>query len=802
MQDFSSNDGSDDRPAGDGRTPRRGMINWLGIDAWIDSNLAAGWETFKDRYNAASSFFARFRLSGVSRVATELASEGLTLLAGGMAVIYLAGIPALIDFDADKINATKYSVKFLDRYGNEIGTRGILQNDEVPLDEIPDHLIKATLATEDRRFFEHFGVDFLGTFRAFVTNVNAGETVQGGSTLTQQLAKNLFLSPERSFTRKLKEVYIAFLLESRFTKRDILKMYLDRAYMGGGAFGVSAAAQFYFGKSVKEVTLAEAAMMAGLFKAPTKYAPHANPGNARARANTVLSNLVEAGFMTAGQVESARNNPARAIETRLASSPDWFLDWAFEEAQRLSDGRAYQLTARTSVDTTIQHAADETLQSTIRQYGKSHNTRTGAIISMEPDGAVRALVGGVDYGESQFNRATNARRQPGSSFKLYVYAAALENGFTPKSTVRDNSPAPCGPKGWQPKNYSGGSGSGGSMQLIDAFKTSLNTVATDLALYKLGQNSRDKVIEMTQRLGVSGVKKTCSMALGDTGISPLEHTGAYAAFANGGRLARPYGILELVSSKGDVIYSRERDETAAPQILKPRVVADMNLMMQAVVNEGTGKRAALDITQAVGKTGTSSSYRDAWFMGFTGQLVTGVWLGNDDYRPMLLSSSARESAHGVTGGGLPAQTWQAFMTVVHPNANIPTIPGLSPHPRQIEEAQRLAELKRIDPAQAAAQSQSVRKGSIMPDATRDQLRKLADTLRKVGNLPPAVAPPAAPGAPIDSRRQTNVGPEAPAGAPAAPLPNAAGPRPRADLASPAGARPNGTGSPAIDVRRQ
>jgi penicillin-binding protein 1A len=503
-------------------------------------------------------------------------------------------------------------------------------------------------------------------------------------------------------------------------------------------------------------------MMAGLFKAPTKFAPHSNPTNARTRANVVLSNLVEAGYMTAGQVEAARNNPARAIETRSTTSPDWFLDWAFEEAQRLADGKnAFNLTARTTIDIGLNRAADESLQSTIRQYSKSHRVRSGAIVSLEPDGAVRALIGGVDYGESQFNRASNAKRQAGSSFKLYVYAAGVEHGYNPRSTFSDSSPSPCGPKGWTPKNYSGGSGSGRSVSMIDAFKTSLNTVATDLALYKLGANSRDKVVEMTQRLGVQGVKKTCSMALGDAGVSPLEHTGAYAVFANNGKLAKPYGILELVSSKGEVVYSRERDEGPAPQVLKPKTVTDMNQMMAAVVTEGTGKKAALEITQAVGKTGTSSSYRDAWFLGLTGQYVTGVWLGNDDFRPMTISSSAGETAHGVTGGGLPAQTWQAYMTVAHTSANVPTLPGLSPHPKLIQEQQRLAELKRTEPAMAAAQAQGTRKGSIMPDATRESLKRLADTLRKVAGLaPPATTSPAVPAAPAPGQPANTPGPRA------------------------------------------
>ncbi len=782
---------------GGGRSDR---IDWravrLRIASCIDSNIAQSADNLRERFDAASSFFARFRLTGWKRGMTEAMSESLTLACGGLVVLYAMAIPAFVEFDEAKINAVKYSVTFLDRNGNEIGKRGILHSDAVPLEEIPDHLIKATLATEDRRFFEHFGVDFIGTARAFAANVNAGETVQGGSTLTQQLAKNLFLTNERSFQRKIKEVFLAFLLESRFNKREILKLYLDRAYMGGGAFGVEAAAQFYFGKSVREVTLAEAAMMAGLYKAPTKYAPHANIASARGRANEVLSNLVEAGYMTAGQVQSARLNPAVAVDNRQQASPDWFLDWAFEEVQRVAEGRGvYSLVARTTIDLNMQKSADEALQSTIRQFGKSHNVRSGAIVSMEPDGAVRALVGGLDYGESQFNRATHARRQPGSSFKLYVYAAALENGFTNRSAVRDDAPAPCGPRGWQPKNYDGGSGSGRSITLQDAFKTSLNTIATDLSLYKMGQNSRDKVVEMTQRLGVPGIKKTCSMALGDGGVTPLENTAAYATFANNGKLTRPYAIIELYNQRGDIVYSHEKDEPAAPQIIRREVVAQMNQMMQAVVTEGTGRRATLEFTHAAGKTGTSSSYRDAWFMGFTGALVTGVWLGNDDFRAMNIRSEARSgNATGVTGGGLPAQTWHAFMSVAHADMNVPTIPGLQPHPRQVQEQQRLAELKRTDPGLAAAMAQTAqRSNKVMADATRDLLRKIADAMRRTAGVAPSNTSPATPapgaptpGSPADQRRTGQL--PSPSGSPAAPPP---GDR-RADAAA-------GDGAP---VRRQ
>jgi penicillin-binding protein 1A len=708
---------------------RKRVIDWLGLDARIDSSLASAWENAKDRYDAFSSFFARFRLTGWKRGAAELASEGLTLAVGGLAVLYAVAIPALTEFDESKITTGRYAVTFVDRNGTEIGRRGILHNDAVTLDELPDHLIKATLATEDRRFFEHFGIDVLGTFRALVENARANEVVQGGSSISQQLAKNLFLSNERSLVRKIKEAFLALLLEARFSKPEILKMYLDRAYLGGGAFGVEAAAQFYFGKSVRDISLAESALMAGLFKAPTRFAPHVNLPASRARTNEVLNNLVEAGYMSAGQVHGARLNPARVIEPQQSQSPDWFLDWAFEEVQRIAEGKGhYVLTARVTVDLDMQRAAQEAIVATLRSTGvRRGNPFSGAMVAMDPDGAVRAIVGGIDYGESQFNRATNARRQPGSSFKVYVYATALENGFTPRSLVRDASGS-CG--NWAPRNYSGSGGSGRSLTVTDAFKVSLNTTAADLS-FKVG---RDKVLEMTRRLGVVGVKRTCSMALGDTGITVLQHTAAYATFANGGKLSRPYAVLELTNSKGEVIYSRERDEPEAPQVIDRRVVEMMNQMMLAVVTEGTGRRAILEFTHAVGKTGTSSGWRDAWFVGFTGALVTGVWVGHDDFRPMWLAGG------GVTGGTLPTQAWHAFMSVVHTNRNIPTIPGLTPHPAQLAEQQRLAELKRTDPSLAQAQiaHATQKKSSIMADQTRDALRRLADSMRRAAN--PAAAP--------------------------------------------------------------
>ncbi len=703
------------------------QIDWLAIDAWLDSTLAETWERIKDGYDAASSFFARFRLTGWRRLLNEAASEGVSLATGGLIVMYGLALPAFLEVEEGRwLTTGKYSVKFLDANGNEIGKRGINLDDAVPLEEIPDHMIKATLATEDRRFYEHFGVDIVGTLRALVENLRANDVVQGGSSLTQQLAKNLFLSSERSLQRKIKEAFLALWLESRLTKDEILKLYLDRSYMGGGAFGVEAAAQFYFGKSIREVNLAEAAMLAGLFKAPTKYAPHVDLAAARARANVVLNNLVEAGFYTSGQVLHARLNPARIVETRQMEAPDWFLDYAFDEVQRLMDGKGhFNLIARTTVDLNLQRAAEKTLVSALRQRGRAIRADAGALVAMETDGAVRALVGGPDYGESQFNRATKARRQPGSSFKVYVYATALENGYKPTTTVRDASRS-CGR--WHPRNYSGGHGSGARLPLWLALAKSLNTTAAELS-FAVG---REKVIEMTQRLGIRGIKKTCSMALGDTGITPLEHVGGVATFANGGKLALPYAILEIYTANGELVYSRERDEPPAPQVVSREVAEQMNQMLHKVVTEGTGQRAQLEFTHVAGKTGTSTGPKDVWFVGFTGKYVGGVWIGRDDNRPMT---------NGTTGGQMAAPIWQQFMSVAHTDMNIPTIPGLSPHPVQVAEQQRIAATQRNQVV--ATEQRPSRSQSLMSEKTRKALERIVQSLRVAtgaagdGDKPPA-----------------------------------------------------------------
>lgn len=651
------------------RNNRRNRINWLELDSWLDSSLYESWESVRNFIATLNSFFARFRVTGTKRIIVECLSEMTTLGTGAAVVMLALALPAFEATNEAWQAKGSFSVTFLDRYGNEIGKRGILHDDAVPLEEIPDHMIKATMATEDRRFFDHFGIDVFGTARALVENIRANDVVQGGSSLTQQLAKNLFLTSERSLERKVKEAFLAIWLEFHMSKEEILKLYLDRAYMGGGAFGVEAASQFYFNKSVRDINLAEAAMLAGLYKAPTKYAPHVSLTASRKRANEVLSNMVEAGYMTEGQVHGARLNPAKIVRTVNASSPDWYLDWAFEEVKRImQDSTDFVLTAQTTIDTQLQKHAENAIKKVLKDFGRAKRTKQGALVSMELDGAVRTIVGGRDYGESQFNRATKARRQPGSSFKPYVYYMGLEDGLRPNSIVTD-SYVSCGR--WSPKNYAGGYR--GRMTLATALKKSINTVAVKISL----NVGRDNLLKKVHQLGLKNVKKTCSMALGDTGITPLLHTAGFAHFANGGKSVKPYAILEIRNSSDDVVYNRETDEPKPRQILNRRKVEQLNSMLDLVTTSGTGRRAQLEFTPTAGKTGTSSSYRDAWFMGFTGKYVTGVWFGNDDFSP----------TGGVTGGNMPAIAWQQYMNVAHGNQNIPPIPGVTPYPNQRPEPQ-------------------------------------------------------------------------------------------------------------------
>lgn len=688
---------------------RQHSINFLSLDSRLDSSVYSFALFLKNCWRSYRSFFSRFHLTGFRKWVNELLSEGFTLLVAGMLVMMALAIPSYRILEKGEWLATgQYSVTMLDRYGNEIGHRGILHDDAVPIDELPDHLIKAVMATEDRRFFTHFGIDVIGTLRAVVANMKADGVVQGGSSLSQQLAKILFLSPERTLDRKIKEAFLAIWLEQHYSKKEIMKLYLDRAYMGGGAHGVEAAAQLYFGKSAREVSLAEGAMMAGLFKAPTRYSPHANLPAARARANEVLDNMVEAGFMTDGQVHGARLNPAVPVDPNASfNSPEFFMDWAFEEAQRLTKGKGdFNLTVQTTLDVELQELAEKAVAGVLLPNRKPRRVQEAALVSMSLDGAVRSMVGGNDYGESQFNRAVNAKRQPGSTFKPYVYLTALQNGFKPNSRVVD-FPVVCGR--WSPKNYN--RRYRGAITLEMALAKSINTIPVWLAK-KVGHKN---IVANTRLLGLKGVKPNCTMPIGTSELSLLEHTGGYVAFANGGKPIRPYAIVEIRNSRGEVIYSHDRDEKPPVQVFETEHIEMLNHMLGKVVSAGTARRANLDFTFSAGKTGTGQNYKDAFFIGFTGDFVTGVWFGNDNSKP----------TGRVTGGSLPAQTWHDYMAKAHRSMNIGQIPGLPLHPVQIAERKRLAAIAKANPDAVYDDSKDQR----MPDRTFELLQSISSLMR-------------------------------------------------------------------------
>nr|WP_255616511.1 PBP1A family penicillin-binding protein [Microvirga puerhi] len=697
----------------------------MAFDAWLNSSLfqsgqglGRGWEIYSDWAKCL-----RFR--GAPRVILDLTSEAVTLGTAGSIVMLALALPAFRETEEDWLKTQDLAVTFLDRYGQEVGRRGIRLDDSYKLEDFPDYLVKAAISTEDRRFYDHWGIDPIGTFRALVVNTQGGGVVQGGSSITQQLAKNLFLTNERSLERKIKEAFLALWLESHLTKDQILKLYLDRAYMGGGAHGVVAAADYYFGKSAKDVTLAEAAMLAGLFKAPTKYAPHINLPAARARANDVLRNMVEAGFLTEGQIQTALRNPATPVNRSRETTPDFYLDWAFEQVKQLAAEKKFGndrvLTIKTPLDTNLQAHTEETLENMLRQHGREYRAGQGAIVVMDVDGAVRAMVGGRDYGQSQFNRATDALRQPGSSFKPFVYATALtaDPKLTPTSTVVDK---PICLGNWCPQNY--GRSFSGSMPMVSALARSINSIPVWMSL-QIGKGNakagRAKIIEMGAKMGLTHpLTDSSSLPIGAAEVTVIDMAASYAVFANGGRKAPPYAAWEVRNSQGDVIYRRSTD-TPPPQVLEPRVVNAMNFMMNKVIEEGTGKRAMLDGIRAAGKTGTTNAYRDAWFVGFTGNLVAGVWFGNDDHSAM----------NNMTGGTLPAMTWHEVMAFAHQNLEIRPLPGLE----QTGNAKVAVANRGAADDSSAAQQQAYLAGTLS--------RRSFEVLGSIGNLFQSAVGPAA-----------------------------------------------------------
>lgn len=562
----------------------------------------------------------------------------------------------LPDLDGLSSFERRPGLRFVDRTGQTIGSAGDMHGGAVSLADLPAHLPQMLLATEDRRFYSHYGIDPIGLVRAAIVNLRAGRVVQGGSTLTQQLAKNVFLTNERSLSRKIQEFLLALWLERRFTKDQILTLYLNRVYLGSATYGVEAAARRYFGKSVRQVNPLEAAVLVGLLKAPSRFAPTVDRARALRRADEVLDNLVEAGFADAASAMRARTlplgTPGGGMELR---STRYVTDWLAEQVAGYVGYVDRDLVIRTSLDLRIQGIAEAVLAAQLGREGASVAASQAALVALAPDGALRAMVGGRDYAQSQFNRAASALRQPGSAFKSFVFLAAAEQGMRPDARVSD---APIAIGDWRPRNFEGEAG-GGEIALAEAFARSVNTATVRLA-QRVGI---DAVIAAARRAGiVSPLRRDLATALGASEVTLLELVGAYAPFANGGRAAEPHAILEIRDTQGRVLY--RRSGSSAPAVIAAGPLAAMNTLLAATIARGTGRAAQLD-RPAGGKTGTSQDHRDAWFVGFTAELVLGVWVGNDDAAPM----------RRVTGGGLPARIWQGVMLEALRGQPARAIPG-------------------------------------------------------------------------------------------------------------------------------
>ena len=526
--------------------------------------------------------------------------------------------------------------------GSVIARYGEIRGENITVDEMPPHLVSAVLAIEDRRFYYHFGIDPIGLLRAVFTNATQGRVAQGGSTITQQLAKNLFLSQERTLKRKIQEAMLAVWLEYHLTKDEILSAYLNRVYMGSGIYGVDGAARLYFNKDLKDINLQEAATLAGLLKAPSRYSPLNNPGLSKERADVVLNAMVDANFIKKKDAENfTKVPPLPAIKPSGGSAEKYYADWVVDGLEDLIGTPREDIVIETTMDTSIQEAAEAALIEAIAKNGEEKHITQGAALVMRPDGRVLAMVGGRDYAFSQFNRATQARRQPGSSFKPYVYLAALEYGIRPNDLFVDE---PITVGRYRPQNFAGEYF--GEVPMSAALMLSLNTVAFNIAKIV----GPDHIVDTARRLGIiSKLNPDLSLSLGTNEVTMLEHATAYAALANGGVAVFPYAITKITGEDG-TLYYQKREDRARRRVADAHLVAELRSMMEQVLTNGTGQRARLP-WPAYAKTGTSQDSRDAWFMGFTNEIVAGVWMGNDDSSPMK----------NVTGGSFPADVWKAIM---------------------------------------------------------------------------------------------------------------------------------------------
>ncbi|CCQ72024.1 GT51 : b-glycosyltransferase/PBP transpeptidase (candidate murein polymerase) [Magnetospira sp. QH-2] len=576
-------------------------------------------------------------------------------------VVALAGLLGWYAYDLPSVDQAliadrRPTITIAAANGTVVTTRGDKFAGAVRVEDLPPALPDAILSTEDRRFYSHFGLDPIGLARAMWSNLWAGRVVQGGSTLTQQVAKNLFLSPERSLKRKIQELMLALWLEHEFTKDQILTIYLNRVYLGAGTYGVEAAARTYFGKSARHVTLPEAALLAGLLKAPSRYNPRSSPERAAGRARQVLLNMVAAGTLDKAAADRAAKRMSAVVGRKApAATALWFGDWVVGQLGGYTGHDAGDLTIITTLNNRLQKAVENIVARHMNNEGRRRGASQVAVVVLNHEGALRALIGGKDYAQSQFNRATLAKRQPGSAFKPFVYLAGLETGLTPE-TVMDDKPIKIGD--WEPGNWD--DKFRGAITLTEALADSVNTVAVRVAR----RAGPAHVTEVAERLGITTpLPDDLGLALGSAEVTLMDLVTAYVPLANGGFGVFPHGITEIRDRAGQPLYRRSGGGIGA--VVQGRHLQALRKMMIQVMKTGTGKNASFGNWLAAGKTGTSQDYRDAWFVGFTGELVAGVWVGNDDGRPMK----------GVTGGGLPARIWKDIMRAGHKGLPLVGLPA-------------------------------------------------------------------------------------------------------------------------------
>lgn len=636
----------------------------------------------------------------------------------------IAGIGLVAFYGAKMPSATTWeipdrppNVRITAVDGTLVANRGMTGGQAVGLHEMSPHIAKAVIAIEDRRFYAHFGVDPLGLARAMVENVVEGRISQGGSTLTQQLAKNLFLQPDRTIERKVQEVLLALWLEQKHTKDQILEMYLNRVYFGSGAYGVEAASQRYFNKSARDVTLAEAALLAGLLKAPSRLSPARDPRAAEDRAQIVLAAMAAQGMVGDREMATAMSAPATRAAAYWTGSEHYVADRIMQDLPELIGEVRTDVVVESTIDMSLQKLAEQSIRRLIDENGKKMNVSQGALVAIDATGAVRAMVGGRDYATSQFDRASEARRQPGSTFKPFVYMTALEQGRTPDS-VRNDAPIRIGK--WSPENYKGKYY--GRVTLAQALAKSLNSVSAQLVM----ETGHKAVIETAHRMGIeSKLQANASIALGTSEVTPLELTAAYVPFANGGYRPDIHFVKRVTTTAGKVLYDWKSPKTE--RVASPQIIGMMNSMMQGAVETGTATRAAFG-WPAAGKTGTSQNSRDAWFIGYTANLTTGVWFGNDDGKP----------TNAVTGGTLPAMAWNEFMTAAHqgvPMRNLPT--GWSrpaPEPKGLIE--QLISSGGSDPSESAPATPVAAAPATRPQQGSDQTSSIRRPQGDVGAPPP------------------------------------------------------------------